>query len=87
MMRQTCRNQIVLLYREVIQQIRTKTKRRRKVRISDLSKRSRRESSGSFCNKGSTCYGVVDRNYTNSNLTFRFSEKWFCTVVDLSKKL
>lgn len=62
MMRQTCRNQIVLLYREVIQQIRTKTKRRRKVRISDLSKRSRRESSGSFCNKGSTCYGMVEIN-------------------------
>ena len=53
MMRQTCRNQIVPLYREVlivrvrivplyrevVQQIRTKMKRRRKVRISVLSKK------------------------------------------------
>ena len=36
---------------------------------------------------GSDSSVMVDRNHTNSNLTFRFSEKWFCTVVDLPEKL
>lgn len=40
-----------------------------------------------FCNSGSICYGMVDRNHTNSNPAFRFSEKWFCAVVDLPEKL
>ena len=40
-----------------------------------------------FCNSGSTCYGMVDRNHTNSNPFYRFSEKWFCAVVDLPEKL
>ena len=40
-----------------------------------------------FCNSGSTCYGMVDRNHTNSNPFYRFSEMWFCAVVDLPEKL
>lgn len=40
-----------------------------------------------FCNSGSTCYSMVDRNHTNSNPAFRFSEKWFCAVVDLPETL
>ena len=33
------------------------------------------------------CLCVVDRNHTNSNPFYRFSEKWFCAVVDLPEKL
>lgn len=40
-----------------------------------------------FCNSGSTCSVMVDRNHTNSNPIFRFSEKWFCVVVNLPEKL
>lgn len=37
--------------------------------------------------KCSTCYVMVDRNHTNSNPSFQFSEKWFCVVVNLPEKL
>ena len=37
--------------------------------------------------KGSTCYGMVGTNHTNSNPLFRFSEKWFCSVINLPEKL
>ena len=30
---------------------------------------------------------LVDRNHTNSNPTFRFSEKWFCATLYLPEKL
>ena len=36
---------------------------------------------------GSDSSVMVDRNHTNSNPAFRFSEKWFCAVVDLPEKL
>ena len=36
---------------------------------------------------GSDSSVMVDRNHTNSNPLFRFSEKWFCAVVDLHEKL
>lgn len=37
--------------------------------------------------KGSDSSVMVDRNHTDSNPVFRFSEKWFCAVVDLPEKL
>ena len=37
--------------------------------------------------KGSDSSVMVDRNHTNPNPSFRFSEKWFCAVVDLPEKL
>lgn len=37
--------------------------------------------------KGSDSSVMVDRNHTKSNPSFRFSEKWFCAVVDLPEKL
>ena len=40
-----------------------------------------------FCNSGSICYGVVDRNHTKSNPSFQFSEKWFCATLYLPEKL
>ena len=37
--------------------------------------------------KGSDSSVMVDRNHTNSNLQFQFSDKWFCTVINLPEKL
>ena len=37
--------------------------------------------------KGSDSFVMVDRNHTNSNLQFQFSDKWFCTVINLPEKL
>lgn len=37
--------------------------------------------------KGSDSSVMVDRNHTDSNPVFRFSEKWFCAVVYLPDKL
>ena len=37
--------------------------------------------------KGSDSSRMVDRNHTNPNPLFRFSEKWVCAVVNLPEKL
>lgn len=37
--------------------------------------------------KGSDSSVMVDRNHTDSNPVFRFSEKWFCAIVYLPDKL